>query len=147
MSSKKPRNLMTSQEQPQEAPPVPFIPDEPVPFPTQTGPRQVGGESENVQQIAPASNGRLAHAAHVAQQQVQHLPAPELQPMLHESNEVRMRLAQLQVGANTGLFVLADQISYDVGQYQAHYLAKTGQAITFHEALGQVVTLLGLVAD
>jgi hypothetical protein len=105
-----------------------------VPFPTRTGPRMVGA--------MPEPNGRqLQQTAQVAQavsqgaqQAVASLPS--------DYYAARVRLEQLQRGAEAGLFDAASFVAEIIGNYQQHYQQTTGQRIGYRDALEQVVSLI-----
>lgn len=112
---------------------------EPVPFPTQTGPRMVGA--------LPEPNGR-------------HRPLPQPLPPAPEtvvaeppgiSNddaaEAVSRLQMLKLGAKAGLFDTAEFFAQIIGEYQSRYQQETGIPLSFRDAVNQVFVTISLITD
>lgn len=107
---------------------------DPVPFPTQTGPRMVGA--------LPEPNG---HPRPLPQP-----PSPEsvvTHPVIvpQDAAAAIQNLDQLRLGAEAGLFETAAFFAEIIGGYQQKYQELTGRAIGFHEATGQVFTVISLI--
>lgn len=116
---------------------------EPVPFPDQTGPRQAG-QSDAIPAAAPippvaagTGNGRLQSA----------LANSAAKAVMQESMQVQVRLQNLSLGAQAGLYDLAAFIAEAVGGYQQQFYNQTGNHLPFKEAIAQLITVLSQVSD
>ncbi len=130
---------------------------EPVPFPA-FGPPMMASRMPAFaqpqvaipQQVTPEQFAQAQAVIHAAQQQQQfngQPAAPAARSPEYQAVEVRQRLNLLKQGSGAGLFDMADFMAEAIASYQQQYQQRTGQAITFRDALDQVYSTLALVCD